>query len=133
MNTTATQHKIIDVHSHIYPDPYLHHLESRQEIPRIIRRGEERSFTIFPEEVSNGGAGGRPMGNEFWDLDEKLAYMDRNGIDCTVISLGNPWLNSMPTTEGDALASAVNTELASYSFLNQWATRWNWCTAFQFS
>lgn len=109
---SSTKTEIIDVHSHIYPGSYLDHLESRQSIPRVVRRGNERLFAIFPEEVAVGGDGGRPMGREFWSLEEKLTYMQTNGIDRTVVSLGNPWLNPMPDRIGDELARAVNLELA---------------------
>ncbi len=104
--------EIIDVHSHIYPEVYLHALESRPAIPRITRRGKERYFAIFPSEVA-GASMGRAMDAGYWGLDEKLAFMDRNGIDRTVVSLGNPWLNAMPDAQGDALAREVNLALAA--------------------
>ncbi len=104
--------EIIDVHSHLYPICYLEALESRAVFPRIIRRGDERLFDIFPPEV--GGGTGRPMTAAYWDLDEKLAFMDRSGIDRSVVSLGNPWLNHMPSAEGDALARMVNIEFSTY-------------------
>lgn len=104
--------EIIDVHSHIYPGCYLETLERRAVFPRIIRRGDERLFDIFPPEI--GGGTGRPMTAAFWDLDEKLAFMDRSGIDRSVVSLGNPWLNHMPSVDGDVLARQVNVEFSTY-------------------
>lgn len=100
---------VIDAHSHLYPEPYLRHLESRQAVPRIIRRDDECLFNIFPGEHFDG----RPINPAYWVPEAKLEFMDRHGIDRSVISLGNPWLNPIPDAAGDALAREVNQELAA--------------------
>ncbi len=103
--------ELIDVHSHIYPVPYLELLETRQEIPRVVNRDGKREFLIFPEE-SEADVGGREMGAEFTDLASKLAFMDRFGIDRTIVSLGNPWLDPFPDRAGDAAAEVVNESMS---------------------
>ncbi len=109
----------IDVHSHIYPQPYLSLLETRDEIPRVIHRNGLREFAIFPEEVGEAGVGGRPMGEEYWSLDAKIDFMDRTGIDCSVVSLGNPWLDPFPNPDGDAMAGEINEILGKFEALTR--------------
>jgi len=103
--------ELIDVHSHIYPEPYLELLETRQEIPRVVNRDGKREFLIFPEE-SHADVGGREMGAEFTDLDSKLAFMDRFGIGRSIVSLGNPWLDPFPGRAGDEAAAVVNESMS---------------------
>ena len=110
MGESTPDTPVIDVHSHIYPVPYLELLEQRQEIPRVVNRDGRREFVIFPEEI-DASVGGREMGPEFTDLDAKLAFMDRFGIDRTIVSLGNPWLDPFPGASGDRGATVVNTHL----------------------
>ena len=73
--------------------------------------GDER-FVIFPEEDRADGSGGRPMGPEYWDVSNKLSFMDRFGISQTVVSLGNPWLDPFEAQESLRAARALNAELA---------------------
>ena len=111
MAASESVSELIDVHSHIYPVPYLELLETRQEIPRVVNRDGEREFLIFPEET-DAAVGGREMGTEFTDLDAKLAFMDRFGIDRTIVSLGNPWLDPFPDRAGDEAAAIVNESMS---------------------
>ena len=60
--------------------------------------GAER-FVIFD------GEHGRPMGEEYWDIERKLEFMEAHGIVQTVASLGNPWLD--PFEDGEAAELAV--------------------------
>lgn len=109
-----TSPRLIDVHSHIYPRSYVDLLLGRTEIPRVARHGGKEYFVIFEEEQAAGPGGGRPFDQTYWDLGEKLKFMDANGIERTIVSLGNPWLD--PFTGGDSvdLARALNEEMASY-------------------
>ena len=36
---------------------------------------------------------GRPIGDEYWSLDRKLAFMDTHHIGASVLSTANPWLD----------------------------------------
>lgn len=106
--------RVIDVHCHLYPLEYIRLLEKRQTIPRVINRNGEREFLIFPEEDGANGVGGRPMGKEYFDLELKLKSMDALGIHTSVISLGNPWLDPFPDSEGDEAAEAINEVMSRY-------------------
>jgi aminocarboxymuconate-semialdehyde decarboxylase len=78
---------LIDIHSHLYPDWYLDAMRARDVAPRVERlpNGEER-FVIFP------AGEGPTVTLDYSQVDRKLAYMSQLGIDQSVISLGNPWL-----------------------------------------
>jgi aminocarboxymuconate-semialdehyde decarboxylase len=103
---------VVDAHSHLYPRVYLDLLRARTAIPRVTGEPPHERFVIFPEEAAQGVDGGRPFGPEFWDVAEKLEYMDAAGIDRTVVSLGNPWLDPLPDGEGRAAAVLVNEAFA---------------------
>ena len=103
---------VVDVHSHLYPRSYIELLKSRTQIPKIVGEPGDERFVIFPEEDRDDDSGGRPMGPEYWDVAEKLAFMDRYGIARTVISLGNPWLDPFGETESLGAARMLNAELS---------------------
>ena len=94
--------KIVDVHSHIYPELYLKYMTGRTSAPYIREVDGERRFVIFP------GESGRPMDVTYWDIVEKLKFMDKFGIDQTVLSLGNPWLDPISGPESVPLAQELN-------------------------
>lgn len=79
---------LVDVHSHVYLPRYATLLRSRTSVPRISTsiaadgRAEER-LLILDHEPS----GGRPVGPQYWDREEKLKFMDKHGIDVTVVRL----------------------------------------------
>ncbi|HKK48061.1 MAG TPA: hypothetical protein VJ932_03135, partial [Alkalispirochaeta sp.] len=100
----------IDIHSHIYPREYLELLAGRDSIPRVQQKNDGEHFVIFPDEERTLGAT-RPMTPGFYDIQEKLAFMDRNQIDQSVISIGNPWLDFLPPQEGAEWATRLNTWL----------------------
>ncbi|MBU1866129.1 MAG: amidohydrolase [Actinobacteria bacterium] len=93
---------IIDTHSHFYPDWYLTLLKARTEIPKVVEDAEGVRFVMFPGEY------GRPMDAEYWDLDRKLAFMDRFDISQTFLSLGNPWLDPFEGTRGIEITRHAN-------------------------
>lgn len=97
---------LIDIHSHIYPRWYIDLLKQRSQLPLVTGdRGNER-FVIFPSEDHPGG--GRPMDDTYWSLERKLEFMNRHGIERTLLSLGNPWLDPFGATEGLQLAREAN-------------------------
>lgn len=97
----------IDIHSHLYPRWYVDALKARSAPPQVVgERGAER-FVIF------AGEHGRPMGDEYWELERKLALMDDHGIEQTVASLGNPWLDPFASSEADELVTRSNEYFAS--------------------
>ena len=103
---------IVDVHSHFYPRWYLDLLEARPTIPRVSREDGIERFVIFPEEEAPGHAG-RVISEDYWSLEAKLSFMDRFGIDQTILSLGNPWLDPFSEQEGAAVARQFNADIAT--------------------
>lgn len=99
----------IDVHSHWYPEWYLELLRERDEIPMISGQDDARRFVIFPDEHDEDG---RPMGSEYWDIGDKIVFMDQNEISQTVVSLGNPWLDPF-AAQGVELARRANRDFAA--------------------
>ncbi len=102
---------IIDVHSHIYPRPYVDRLKLQQGIPRVAEVEGREFFIIFEPEVSAGTEGrppGRLMDSNYSEVTAKLAYMDAHGIAHSVISLGNPWYDFLPSEEAPAFAREIN-------------------------
>jgi aminocarboxymuconate-semialdehyde decarboxylase len=106
--------RLIDVHSHIYPRSYVDLLRARTEIPRVSEHDGKQYFVIFAEEQAAGPGGGRPFDQSYWDLGEKLNFMDANGIERTVVSLGNPWLDPFTGAQSVDIARGINEEMASY-------------------
>jgi aminocarboxymuconate-semialdehyde decarboxylase len=98
---------IVDVHSHLYPRSYIELLRGRDTPPQIVGEPGDERLVTFPEET---GSTGRPITAAFWDVAEKLAFMEREGIDHTLVTLGNPWLDPFPNNL-DA-AQSLNEELA---------------------
>lgn len=103
---------VVDAHSHLYPRSYIELLKTRTEIPRIGDHDGEEHFIIFPAEAATSG-GGRRLDESFWDVQAKLAYMNNVGIDQTVVSLGNPWLDPFDGADSADWARRLNAELAS--------------------
>ncbi|KIY74196.1 amidohydrolase 2 [Cylindrobasidium torrendii FP15055 ss-10] len=102
---------LVDVHTHVYLPRYATMLRSRAAVPRIIpwTGGEER-LLILDHEPS----GGRPVGSQYWDREEKLKFMDRHGIDVSVVSTANPWLDFLSPTQAQEMATELNADLEEY-------------------
>jgi len=111
----VTELELIDAHSHIYPRLYVDLLKARNDIPRVTEHEGREFFVIFEAEQAAGPGGGRPFDRTYWDLDEKIGFMDANRIAQTVVSLGNPWLDPFTGSDSPDLARAVNAELAGYA------------------
>ncbi|KAK4976569.1 hypothetical protein LTR66_002826 [Elasticomyces elasticus] len=106
---------VVDVHTHIYPSVYTELLRSRDKVPYI------RSFpdaptagdrlVILPAEDTASTSRGRPIGSEYYDIRQKIAFKDANEIDISVISLANPWLDWLPPNEAAEVAKKVNDDV----------------------
>jgi aminocarboxymuconate-semialdehyde decarboxylase len=112
--------RIIDVHTHVYPPSYIAILKSRaaaKNIPYIATFADapgNHRLIILPGEDSESTPStsrGRPVGPSYWDVDEKVKFMDAHGIDTSVISLANPWLDFIAPGEAAATARSVNDEI----------------------
>ena len=105
----------IDVHTHIYLPRYMDILRSRKIVPRILpgvdEVGDERYVILPGEDIDSSTSKGRPVGSEFWDPARKLAFMDTHGIEISVLSLANPWLDFAAPEEAAALAVELNNDM----------------------
>lgn len=99
---------IIDIHTHFYPRRYLDRLRQNTLPPRLLAGPEGEHFIIFADET--GAGAGRPIGPAYSNVAAKLAYMDQHGIDRSVISLGNPWVDFMDPAEAAGWAASLNHE-----------------------
>ncbi|KAI0315386.1 hypothetical protein OF83DRAFT_1062242 [Amylostereum chailletii] len=111
----ALQRLLVDVHTHVYLPRYATALRARQNAPRIFSRtgpsGQpEDRLVILDDEPS----GGRPVGPQYWDRDEKLKFMDRHGIDVSFVSTANPWLDFLSFSDAQILARELNADLETY-------------------
>ncbi|KAI9837274.1 MAG: hypothetical protein M1819_000348 [Sarea resinae] len=116
---------IVDIHTHFYPPTFMNLLTTRTTLPYvrhfpstpsstttsprlIILPGEEDSYS--PSDPTSPPPG-RPLGPDYHDIQSKIAFMDTHGIDTSVISLANPWLDFLSQREAGPAARAVNDEL----------------------
>ncbi|KIP10676.1 hypothetical protein PHLGIDRAFT_50735, partial [Phlebiopsis gigantea 11061_1 CR5-6] len=106
---------LVDIHTHVYLPRYADFLRSRSNVPRIFSRtnnlGEQEERLLILE---NEPTAGRPIGAQYWDRDEKLKFMDKHGIDVSVVSSANPWLDFLPASTAHELAGNLNQDLESY-------------------
>ncbi|TFK43697.1 hypothetical protein BDQ12DRAFT_643320 [Crucibulum laeve] len=112
---TAAGRLLVDIHTHVYLPRYASLLRKRTSVPLIrsatTREGTtEERLLILDHEPS----GGRPVGAQYWDREEKLKFMDRHGIDVSVVSTANPWLDFLPAPQAHSLASELNNDLEEY-------------------
>ncbi|KAG6916718.1 hypothetical protein DXG01_005667 [Tephrocybe rancida] len=106
---------LVDIHTHVYLPRYAALLRTRSSVPLIrssaTRDGKlDERLLILDHEPS----GGRPVGPQYWDRDEKLKFMDKHGIDVSVVSTANPWLDFLPASQATTLASELNEDLEEY-------------------
>lgn len=104
---------VVDIHTHVYPPSYVSLLRSRKEVP-LIRTFPDVGdrLIILPGELEDmAPTRGRPIGPSYWDIGEKIGFMDVHGIDTSVISLANPWLDFLPPGDAGKAATEVNDEL----------------------
>ena len=113
------KHGSIDVHTHCYLPRYMDMLRKRSEVPYVIpgeKPGSDERYVILPGEDAEGTTAiGRPIGAEYFDIDQKLRFMDRHGIDISVLSLANPWLDFLPNEDAVEMSRLLNDDLQQLS------------------
>ncbi|KAF2834245.1 uracil-5-carboxylate decarboxylase [Patellaria atrata CBS 101060] len=107
---------VVDIHTHVYPPSYISLLRSRTTVPYIYSSPSSpiHRLIILPSDDDASlppSLRGRPVGPEYWDISHKLRFMDIHGIDKSVISLANPWLDFLSPREGAKWAREINNEV----------------------
>ncbi|GAA5821813.1 hypothetical protein JCM11251_001038 [Rhodosporidiobolus azoricus] len=111
-----TRPLLVDVHTHVYPPSYANLMRRRDKIPKIITGADGQEMVVLLKEEEGKGANskGRPVGPQYWDRTEKLTFMSTHGIDVSVVSLANPWLDFLEPDEAVEAARELNDELQQY-------------------
>lgn len=109
----AAKSPIVDIHTHVYPPAYVDLLKSRSAIPYITSfpPSTDLRLVILPAEDTPSTSRGRPVGPAYYDINEKIKFMDTHGIDISVISLANPWLDWVPAGEAGEAARRINDDI----------------------
>jgi aminocarboxymuconate-semialdehyde decarboxylase len=101
--------RVIDVHTHLYPRRYMELMRERSDVPKVVRRDGNNYLIILPGEDKGDHRGsGRLMDRNYWSPEAKLEFMDQSGIDVSVLSLANPWLDFLAAQEAIRWAVDVN-------------------------
>ncbi|KAG9230147.1 2-amino-3-carboxymuconate-6-semialdehyde decarboxylase-like protein [Amylocarpus encephaloides] len=108
---STTKYPVVDIHTHVYPPSYIDLLKSRSTIPYIITSDGSLRLVILPAEDTESTSRGRPVGPEYYDITQKIAFMDKHSVDISVISLANPWLDWLPTEAAAEAARSLNDEV----------------------
>lgn len=101
---------VVDVHSHIYPDWFLDLLRDRDRVPRVV--ADEGGDRLLLFTTVDGAASGPLLTEDYTSVGAKLAFMDRHGIDRSIVSLGNPWLEVLEARDPVEVAREANARLA---------------------
>ncbi|KAL8931553.1 MAG: hypothetical protein Q9211_006880 [Gyalolechia sp. 1 TL-2023] len=117
---------VVDIHTHIYPPSYLDLLSSRKTPPQLLHIQSPTNgatppprLVILPSDAPSANPSvphwklGRPIGPEYSSVPAILSFMNTHGIDISVLSLANPWLDFLPSSEAAGWAQMVNDELNS--------------------
>lgn len=99
----ATTPPTVDIHSHIYPATWIDLLRSRATPPYI----DTTANTL----VNRPGVPGKPLLPNLYDVSTKIEFMDQHGLDISVLSLGNPWLDFLTTEKERAGAADIATHI----------------------
>jgi aminocarboxymuconate-semialdehyde decarboxylase len=91
-------------------------LKSRSEVPyiRTFEPDPTARLIILPGEddpSTPSTARGRPIGAEYFDIARKIEFMDQHGINISVISQANPWLDFLSASEAPGAAVEINDDI----------------------
>lgn len=109
---------VVDIHTHVYPPSYMAMLRARKTVPYIhdpASGGEPRLIILSSDDdpATPLDQRGRPVDTSYSDINVKLDFMEKHGINCSVISLANPWLDFVAADEAQKLAERINDDLES--------------------
>lgn len=106
---------IVDIHTHIYPPSYVNFLTSREKVPYVHKPpGSDPRLIILPSDDDKSKpveTRGRPIDASYSSWESKRAFMTLHGINISVVSLANPWLDFLPASESPKWARTINDEL----------------------
>jgi aminocarboxymuconate-semialdehyde decarboxylase len=82
METTMSEPATIDIHAHILPEETIRRLgrESPRVAPKLVDQPDGSTNMVIAGKVVQ-----RPMPRECWDLDLRLADMDKHGVDMQAV------------------------------------------------
>ena len=113
----ASSPLIVDIHTHIYPSSYISLLKSRKTVPYIYEppSGAAPRLIILSSDDDASRpkeSRGRPIDPAYSSWDAKKSFMKLHGINVSVVSLANPWLDFLEDPdEAVQWARKVNDEL----------------------
>lgn len=112
---TLAKMTVVDVHTHMYPPAYMELLRARDTVPYVRSFSDNpeagERLVILPAEETGSTSRGRPIGSEYFDVEKKIQFMETHGIDISVISLANPWLDWLPAESAAETARVVNDDV----------------------
>lgn len=83
--------------------PYIHDPLSGNPRLIILSSDDDQSIPLDQR--------GRPVDASYSNIDLKLAFMRRHGINTSVISLANPWLDFLEPEQAQSWAERINNDL----------------------
>lgn len=119
----------VDIHTHVYPQsymdmlrarktvPYIHDTSSKNAPPRLIILSSDDDPSIPLDQR------GRPVDYSYSDIKMKLDFMHRHGINASVISLANPWLDFLEPGIACSWAKRVNDDLDATCARVNWESK----------
>ncbi|GES59788.1 2-amino-3-carboxymuconate-6-semialdehyde decarboxylase [Aspergillus terreus] len=116
---------IVDIHTHVYPPAYMEMLRGRKTVPYVHDPADKSTPRLIILSSDDDPSipldqRGRPVDASYYDIDVKLAFMRRHGINCSVISLANPWLDFLAPDEAQTWAERINNDIeATCARVNQ--------------
>lgn len=112
---TMASQLIVDIHTHIYPPAYMAMLRARKSVPYIYDPPDAPPRLIILSSDDDPSIPleqrGRPIDSSYFNINKKLAFMRLHGINSSVISLANPWLDFLEPGEVQTWAERVNDDL----------------------
>jgi predicted TIM-barrel fold metal-dependent hydrolase len=102
---------VVDIHSHLYPEWFIAFFRDRTKVPRVVADGEGERLLLFS--TRSGEESGPMLTESYTTVAAKLDFMRMHGIDCSVVSLGNPWLEVFEPDESLELARNANARMAA--------------------
>jgi aminocarboxymuconate-semialdehyde decarboxylase len=101
---------VVDAHTHLYPRWYLDRLRDHDGLPRLRGTPGAERLVMFAGE---GPDGGRPIDESYWEVEAKVSFLEREGLDQALVSMGNPWLEPFAGAESVELAWRFNEEVGA--------------------